>query len=422
MPIAPSHLLSAADDRERLYRELWPAVRGMLRRRYAGLDDHEELYQEAWTELLEYEASGKEVHDTRALLKTIAERRARDRVRNYRPTVVDPDSTTFTQTIDAAPLPDEQVQVRLDAARIRQVIETLDEREAAALKLRYDLLLDAKEICRRLGITPKRLEKVMTAAYSQISETLAADGDGQSAWSRRQRSLLLACETGFATARQRRQAERMLAADPHCRAMLAELRVALRDIAAALPFPAALEDQDTRRVLESLVDSIDRVLPGGRRAARQLAEGLAPSGAAEPVTFGAAALGAGGAAKVALACLAAGGSAAVCLTLAAPEERAPTEDRARPSVRAEPTGPAPPEMRPASSRAPEAKQETKQVARKRSRPSSRRERPVSSTRFRPAASTAPAGSTEFGPGALGSTPGPIQPAAAPSNGGGEFTP
>jgi Zn-dependent protease with chaperone function len=146
----------------------------------------------------------------------------------------------------------------------------------------------------------------MTAAYRQVAEALVSGADGESAWSRRQRSILLACETGLATACQRRQAEEMLAVDPRCRATLAELRVALRDVAAVLPFPAAVEEERTRRLLESLVDGVDRLLPGGRRAARQVAESVAPSGAAEPVTAGAVALGAGGAAKVALACLAAG--------------------------------------------------------------------------------------------------------------------
>lgn len=161
MPTAPSALLPPPDDRERLYRELWPVVRAMLRTRYAGLPDQEEVYQEAWTELLEYEASGNEVRDTRSLLKTIAERRARDRVRNYRPAVLEPADAAFVETADAAfvetadsaPLPDEQAQIRLGAAQIRHVIETLDEREAEALKLRYDLLLDASEISRQMQVT-----------------------------------------------------------------------------------------------------------------------------------------------------------------------------------------------------------------------------------------------------------------------------
>jgi hypothetical protein len=48
--------------------------------------------------------------------------------------------------------------------------------------------------------------------------------------------------------------------------------------------------------------------------------------------------------------------------------------------------------------------------------------PVSSPKSKPSASPAPEGSTEFGPGSLGSTAAPSQPAAAPTNGGGEFGP
>lgn len=243
----------------------------------------------------------------------------------------------------------------------------------------------------------------MTAAYRQVAEALVSGADGESAWSRRQRSILLACETGLATARQRRQAEEMLAVDPRCRATLAELRVALRDVAAVLPFPAAVEEERTRRLLESLVDGVDRLLPGGRRAARQVAESVAPSGAAEPVTAGAVALGAGGAAKVALACLAAGGTAAVCLTIATPSTTRP--EIAKPVPRAErPTRVVVRDTRPPSLSVPAAasKPEPRTTAprKRRSRPET--ETPVSSKQSQPAVSPAPAGSTEFGPGALGS--------------------
>jgi hypothetical protein len=50
------------------------------------------------------------------------------------------------------------------------------------------------------------------------------------------------------------------------------------------------------------------------------------------------------------------------------------------------------------------------------------EPPVSSPKSTPPASPAPQGSTEFGPGNLGSNSAPQQPAAAPQDGGGEFTP
>lgn len=416
MPAVPVALPPGQTDRERQYREFWPAVRALLRTRYSGLDDHEELYQEAWTELLEYEASGNVVRDTRALLKTIAERRARDRLRNYRPVVADPESATFLRTIDEAPSPEEQVQVRLDAAAIRQVIDILDEREAAALKLRYDLLLDAPEISLRLGIAPKRLEKIMTSAYRQIAEALAVEAGGESPWSRRQRSLLLACEAGLATERQRQKASRMLEVDPRCRATLAELREAARDVAAVLPFPvAAAEPERTRRIFEVLADSVDRFLPGSRRAGRQLAESVVPSSAAEPVATGAAVLGAGGAVKIALACLAAGGTVAVCVGVnASPVPEAPRA-KAAPRI----VAPKPKFNEP---RAGTLLASRPAITAPAKAPSAKTETPVSSKTSLPAISPAPAGSTEFGPGAVGSAPAPSQPAVAPSNGGGEFTP
>jgi RNA polymerase sigma factor (sigma-70 family) len=356
LPASSIRPASVRDVRERQYREFWPAVRGLLRRRYAGLSDHEELYQEAWTELLEYEASGQEVRDVRALLKTIAERRARDRLRNHRPVVVDPGSATFTQTPDAAASTEEQVQVRLDAAAIRQVIDTLDEREAAALKLRYDLMLEGPEISRRLGISQKRLEKVGNAGG---------------------RPALLG-DLGRASGRAARCGRRPAVpggggggADP--------------------PTPRIAGRR--RRSSAS----------GGRRAARQVAESVAPSGAAEPVTAGAVALGAGGAAKVALACLAAGGTAAVCLTIATPSTTRP--EIAKPVPRAErPTRVVVRETRPPSLSVPAAasKPEPRTTAprKRRSRPET--ETPVSSKQSQPAVSPAPAGSTEFGLGALGS--------------------
>jgi hypothetical protein len=54
--------------------------------------------------------------------------------------------------------------------------------------------------------------------------------------------------------------------------------------------------------------------------------------------------------------------------------------------------------------------------------SKQRETPVSSPKSTPPASPAPQGSVEFGPGNVGSGSASRQPAAAPANGGGEFTP
>jgi hypothetical protein len=69
-----------------------------------------------------------------------------------------------------------------------------------------------------------------------------------------------------------------------------------------------------------------------------------------------------------------------------------------------------------------AKTKTRTNAKARTKTKHNVETPVSSPKSTPAASPAPKGSTEFGPGNLGSTSAPQQPAAAPEDGGGEFTP
>lgn len=426
MPIFAPVSNAGLDAQERLYGELWPRVRGMLHARYGALDDPEEIYQEAWTELLELKARGEEIREPAALVMAIALRRGRDRLRKHTALSTEPDSAWLLDTVDGAWGPDEQAQVRLDAARIRQVVDTLDERESAALKLRYDLLLDAKETAARLGITTRRLEKVMTSAYAQVADALAVDATGESVWSRRQRSLLLACLTGFASARQRRQAQQMLASDPTSRATLAELRVALRDVAAALPVPVGMGEDRRRGVLRVLIDSVDRVLPGGHSGAHRLVEVAVPSGAGESASVGAGVLGAGAAAKVALACVAAGGTVAACLTLAPDRPSARRVAPRAPLHAAETSRRVIVEAHPAvaSTLTPIVARTPKKTHRRSASQgsSTRREVSVSSPRYVPTASPAPSGSTEFAPGAIGSRTAPTQPAAAPSNGGGEFTP
>ena len=86
--------LRPADDArtfEREYREHRDAVLGMLGAQFPRLADPEELYQDAWAELLELERSGERVRHHRALLKTIAWRRAADTAKQRRRVVaVDP--------------------------------------------------------------------------------------------------------------------------------------------------------------------------------------------------------------------------------------------------------------------------------------------------------------------------------------------
>jgi RNA polymerase sigma factor (sigma-70 family) len=406
-----------AAELEREYVEHRGAVLAMLRTDFGGVPDHDELYQEAWTELLELRARGDRLKTVRGLLKTIAWRRARDRLRKMRPDPLDPMSPALALEADTEPLPDEQVHVRLDAVVLRQIIDRLEPRQAAALKLRFDWHLDAREIQERLGVSPKRLEKIVTEAYKAVASELGVDG-GDAAWSRKQRSLLLACEMGLASAGQRERAQRMVDEDATCRAMLREIRSTLRDVAVALPTPVLFERRapDPLPILDRVGDAWASLKS---TVASLLGRGPGSASALEQAGAGGAALGGGAAAKVVTACLVAGGGAAICVqsgVLTGGSDR--PQDVARP----------PAEARTAASPRPEranlvpARTREKSATADRAR-SARRDKPAtSSPTARSDPSPAPQGSTEFGAGTIGSSPRPSSPAQAPQDGGGEFGP
>jgi RNA polymerase sigma factor (sigma-70 family) len=409
-----------AAELEREYVAHRGAVLAMLRADFGGVPDLEELYQEAWTELLELRARGDRLKSVRGLLKTIAWRRARDRLRKMKPDTLDPMSPALTLEADSEPLPDEQAQIRLDAVVLRQIIDRLDPRQAAVLKLRFDWHLDAREIQERLGVSPKRLEKIVTEAYKNVAAELGSDG-AETKWSRKQRSLLLACEMGLASAAQRQRAQQMVDEDATCRAMLREIRSTLRDVAAVLPMPVLFE-----RHAEHAVSAFDRLGDAWVSLKHGVLSlfGRGPGNATaleQAGTAGGAALSGGVAVKAVTACLAVGGGAALCIEQGLldwkRDEPTRAERRAPSDVTASSPRPERATLVPARTRAKPKRQPAERDQRqRRSRP------PTSSPAATPDPSPAPAGSTEFGPGTTGSSAAPTQPAAAPPDGGGEFGP
>jgi RNA polymerase sigma factor (sigma-70 family) len=396
------------------------AVMAMLRSDFGGLPDLEELYQDAWTELLELRSRGETPKSVRGLLKTIAWRRARDRLRKMKPETLDPTSPVLTLEADTEPLPDEQAQVHLDALVLRQIIDRLEPRQAAALKLRFDWHLDSREIQERLGVTAKRLEKIVTEAYKNVAAEISQDAQSESRWTRRQRSLLLACEMGLASPRQRERAQQMVDEDPTCRAMLREMRTRLTDVAVAAPTPVLFESRlpDPVPVLDRLADAWASV----KQSAANLV-GRGPGNSSSVEQAGGAILGGGVATKAAIACLAAGSGAVLCVESGLLEKAPmPRTDAAQ---RTNPRG-APPKPeratevndRPASTTAAKPKPKPKKSA----EPKRTSTAPTSSPKAKPEPSPTPEGSTEFGPGAIGSSAPVATPAAAPPDGGGEFGP
>lgn len=415
--------LPAHDAIERNYAEYRTAVLAMLRADYPRLADAEELYQEAWAELLVLEGRGEVVRNRRALLKKIAWRRAADAAKRHRPETIDPTSPVLAAVADDEPLPDEQAQLRLDADAVRLVVESLDGQQAAVLKLRFDQHLSAREVQDQLGVSEKRLEAIVTAAYKKIALQLAIDDGGQSRWVRRQRSLLLACELGIASARQRRRAQAMVDRDPACRAMLHAMRTNLGDVAAVLPMPVLVEEHDRLRGVAGATGRLDEWLASARHVADRLTgRGLPDSGLVEQGALGGAGVGAGAVAvKVVAVCLAVGGGGAICVNLA-------DQLRDRPAKVARPPAQSAEVVEPDRAHAQVVRLAKKTKTTKRTtsakagKKAVKHETPVSSPKSTPPASPAPQGSTEFGPGNLGSTSAPTQPAPAPQNGGGEFLP
>lgn len=390
-------------------------VMTMLRASFAGVADLDEIYQEAWAEALELQAEGHEIRDLQTIVRVIAWRRGRDLLRRHQATTVDPNSLVFAGRADASSSPDETVEAEVDAAVIWQVVDSLEPREAAVIKMRFGQHLNSKEIQRELGVTAKRLEKIVTRAYAQVEQALTANDGEESAWRRRQRSLLLACETGLASAAQRRQAQRIVREDPACRAMLREIRSTLEGVAAILPLPVLAADGSLSRLDRLRADAVDR-LAAIRDWLSELFSRVVPhGGSVEAGAGGAATIGGGVAIKAALTCVAVTGTAVVCVTsgvINIPDRPPPEPKKTAPKT--SPAAVAPSTPTPVAVATPPVK-----ITKARSRPASE---PVEKAAAPPAPSPAPSGSTEFGPGAVGSTAASSVPASAPDNGSDEFTP
>ena len=193
--------------------------------------------------------------------------------------------------------------------------------------------------------------------------------------------------------------------------MLAEMRATLNGAAALLPVPVLVVPERTDAPLQSLLDR----LADAWASARQLPYEVAPmTNTAEHVGgAGGAAVGGGAAAKIVAMCIAAGGTAALCVegVRRLEPDRAPRA-AAAPKRIVEPAR---------GSTLVFAKSEGGALT-ARSATAKRRTTSVSSPDSKSPASPAPTGSTEFGPGAIGSAQAPTAPAVAPRDGGGEFAP
>lgn len=216
------------------YTEHRAEVVTLLRSRFGSAlndSDREDLYHEAWAGAIEFERKGRDTPDLCGLLKTIAWRRGRDKLRNRSADPTDPLEGALALALDRGPTPDEHAEVQEDVELCRQIIDSLSERQRRLLKLRYEWQFSPSETQQALGLSRKAYEKQLTRALKRVTAAVAEVEDGS--WRAQQLELLLSCEAGTATGDERERARRLVNSDPACRAMLRRIR----SVAALTPLP-----------------------------------------------------------------------------------------------------------------------------------------------------------------------------------------
>lgn len=385
-------------------------------RRYFPSVDPEDVYQEAWIEAVKLRRRGVPIANVEALLMDTARNRAIDLVRKRVAIPVPETGALMATTSDPSPPPDEVIATRLEAARIRRIVENIGPREALIIAMRFDLGMPTREITARLGITRNRLNKTVNRIYRVVLEEIDEDESGEAHVTKRQRSLLLTCLWGHASEAQLAKARAEIAKDPMCGALLAHLRETMERVAVALPAPVLLEGQREHGI--GVVDQLNQSAATLRDLVTVAAPRVSGQSWFEPLTGSLATLGTAGAAKVIVICLSLGSGAAVCI-------------HAGVFGRDDPAGAVAATARP-------AKKVAKEERPARVRPRQRIVRPAPAAKVvrtskpavvhkqtvndPPAPSPAPPGSEEFGVGTVGSQPASNVPAAAPTDGGGEFLP
>jgi RNA polymerase sigma factor (sigma-70 family) len=259
------------DSPEGEYERYRSAVLGMLAKRFPRLAEDERLsiYHDAWTRVLTKRGRGERIDSLRAYLLATAGGEALHVLSRGRiPTPVGPDDPRLAGLADTAPPLDEQVVTRDQARIARSLLDTLDERQRDVLKLRWDLQLTGAEVRAALGLTERQYRRLAEEGASALAERVEERESGQ--WSRRTRSLLVAClvevtcdgerRVGIASRRQRQEAQRLLDSDPHVAALYAEVRRSVRGAAALLPLPLFVAEPDPASPVARIAEPIAAVL------------------------------------------------------------------------------------------------------------------------------------------------------------------
>jgi RNA polymerase sigma factor (sigma-70 family) len=416
-------------------RSWFPALRGM------ELD----LYQSAWEGLLR----NGDIEDLERYLKRAIFTKGLDelRRRGRRPTVSlerlrlrKPGTRRLSRGLPGAelvpdgitPLPEDQAQLREDVKSALELLDELTPLQQRIVKLRWGWQVPRKEAARLLGISERALRREIEDAATVIARNAELVEQGR--WCEQKRSLILAYSFEILSPSRAAKAAQHLDTCPACRQLALQLRRRIVDVGAVVPLPLSLL-QPVRRDLvaplgEHLASVRETVSDVVAVVKHHVLGVFARTPAAEAATTqlaGGGLRGSGSMLAAVAACLVAGGSAATYCTLEgvpAPLRSLAQLERQheRGNERARSRAAAVDAPSPLGAQAIPQGTSGQGVQNPGGSPDAQQApSPIEDQSPQEAApSPAPKGTREFGAGSAAASR--AQPAAAPSSGGGEFTP
>lgn len=196
--MSPRSARQAEDLIERDYARLQPSVlaslRGKLQSQGLHVDaaDLEGFYNQAWHALYSQLQAGKEIQNHSGFLVTVAYRRAIEDLRSHG------DDHYHAEIPESASVEHDFSEELDDQARLRHLFagmkERLSERERTAVALCYIHGYSRPEAATALGVSRKRIEKIMDGASRKLAQ-LTTDIDGD--WCEQRRPLMTAFSLGI---------------------------------------------------------------------------------------------------------------------------------------------------------------------------------------------------------------------------------
>jgi RNA polymerase sigma factor (sigma-70 family) len=281
----------------RLLRRIFPGLRGQ----------HDDIWQDVATALFSRSrAHGYWPDELRSYLLGAVRKNAAQRLRAARIQDTHPSDPQIGELSRLAGAPvDDQVLGELDAENYRSIIRSLNPRQRAVAKLRFDWGLPAGEIAELLGIEVDRCYKDLERATAKVRRKARQMQAGEHL--REWEELLERYLSGSANPAQRAEAQLLLDTNPQARSIAAAMYRQTRQLGELLPVPALGETADRHGsrmadLFEASRQQIAEAIGGAKQHT------LAAVARADPTPLVAARPGAATAAII--GCLAVGGGAA----------------------------------------------------------------------------------------------------------------